>query len=89
MKILEEVVDLVVRLPGTASQELAQGIRAAIAMMAEGVPEMSILRQNTRRWVESHQFRHLSRRICDLMEQLPLKLVWRKKRHLTLPWKRL
>ena len=69
LPIFDDVADVVLRMPGTAPQELAQGIRAAMTMLTEGGKELARLRENARRWVESHQYHHLSRRLCDLVEQ--------------------
>jgi glycosyltransferase involved in cell wall biosynthesis len=69
LTIFDDVHDLVLRLLGTAPDDIAQGIRAAMTMMADDAPELSALRENSKRWAESHQFRHLARHFCNLIEQ--------------------
>lgn len=69
LAIFNDVHDHVLRLPGTAPADLAQGIRVAMAMMADDAPVLNVLRENSKRWVDNHQFRHLARYFCNLIEQ--------------------
>jgi glycosyltransferase involved in cell wall biosynthesis len=69
LTIFDDVHDLVLRLPGTAPDDIAQGIRVAMTMMVDDAPELYALRENSKRWVESHQSRHLARHFCNLVEQ--------------------
>ncbi len=71
LPIFNDVNELVLTLPGTTPEHLAQGILSAMTMIGSEKCELSVLMENSKRWVENHHFRHLARYFCNLV---PLKI---------------
>jgi len=67
LPIFNDVNELVFTLPGITPEHLAQGIQSAMTMIGSEKRELSVLLENSKRWVENHHFRHLAHYFCHLI----------------------